>query len=156
MITAKKMKAGNIKRLQSLMMEQYGNVIKGAFFINNKNKVFLVSGLINFNPNKFNADGAGLYIGRLERDGFRLSMEGAQLINAKKNVLIIPDELVYDWTRGFKLKLKNPYKGYVIIKNGPDVLGCGKSNGELVLNYVPKARRILTFRKDAHVPISKD
>ncbi len=155
MITARPMKIHEIKKMHKLMREQYGSIIKGSFFINNKNKVFLVSELVTFDPNKFNSDGVGLYIGTIERDGFRLSIEGAQLINAKKNVLEIPDELVYDWTRGFKLKLKNKFKGYVVVKNKTDILGCGKSNGEAVLNYVPKPRRIQTYRKDAENPIDK-
>ena len=33
-------------------------------------------------------------------------------------------------------------KGLVVLKHNGDFIGCGKSNGEKVFNYVPKERRI--------------
>lgn len=156
MITERRMRLKEVEEIKSKMEAQFGSSISGNMFINSDNKVYLVSAAAaEFSIKEFNVEGLGLYIGRIEPDGFRLSIEGAQMINAKKNVLEIPNEMIYDWVRGFNLKITNEFKSYVIIKNGKDILGCGKSNGEVVLNYVSKPRRIITFRKDADTPVDK-
>jgi len=43
-----------------------------------------------------------------------------------------------DWGR-IILEKEN---GYFLIKYNDDFLGCGKSTGNKILNYVPKARRV--------------
>jgi len=142
MISIKAMNSGEKKQLQSLLFERFGSSINGEFMINNQNKVFLVTPKIRLiNLKDLNADGVGLYVCCIERDGVRLSIEGSQLLKAVNNTIEISDEQVFDWTRGFKLDIKAS-KGYVIIKHKGDVLGCGKSNGEVIFNDVPKPRRI--------------
>jgi len=84
----------------------------------------------------------GLYFGTLEKNGIRLSIEGSFIVGklAKKNVIELDDEDARRWMRGEDLKL--PVKGYVILKWKNFFLGCGKGNGKIVKNYVPKERRI--------------
>lgn len=143
MIRVRPMASKDRRDLYRMMEEQFSNHIEGDFMINKEGKVFLVSPRIaEVSLGMLNAEGVGLYIGKIENDGFRPSIEGAQMLKAVKNRLEIKDEQVYEWTRGFKLELKSEVKGYVIITHKGDFLGTGKSNGEIIQNYTPKARRI--------------
>ncbi len=85
----------------------------------------------------------GLYFGRLEKDGLRLSLDGSQLIakKAKKGVLEISDKEAQKWMKGENITRKGIF-GYVIIKWGNYILGCGKGNGKVINNFLPKDRRI--------------
>jgi len=84
----------------------------------------------------------GLYFGTLEESGIRLSIEGSFLVGklAKRNVVELDDEMAKRWMSGGDLEL--PVRGYVILKWRNFFLGCGKGNGKVVKNYVPKERRI--------------
>ncbi len=84
----------------------------------------------------------GLYFGTIEKEGIRLSIEGSFIVGrlAKKNVIEVDDETAKKWMSGEDLVL--PVRGYVILKWRKFFLGCGKGNGKIVKNYVPKERRI--------------
>ncbi len=84
----------------------------------------------------------GLYFGTLEENGIRLSIEGSFIVGrlAKRNVIELDDENAKMWMSGRDLEL--PIRGYVILKWRNFFLGCGKGNGKIVKNYVPKERRI--------------
>ena len=84
----------------------------------------------------------GLYFGSLEKNGIRLSIEGSFIVGklAKKNVIELDNEKARRWMSGEDLEL--PIKGYVILKWKNFFLGCGKGNGKVIKNYVPKERRI--------------
>ncbi len=90
-----------------------------------------------------NIEGVGIYFMKKEDSGLRLSFEAAQLLKEQitKNVLCINDNELELWIRGHDLEIKTP-KGVYIIVHGEDFLGCGKSNGEKIFNYVPKERRL--------------
>ncbi|MDI9642531.1 MAG: hypothetical protein QFX37_03320 [Archaeoglobales archaeon] len=84
----------------------------------------------------------GIYFGKLEKDGLRLSIEGSFIVGktAKKGVLELEEKEAMDWLSG--KDLKRDYKGYCILKWGEYFLGCGKGNGKMIKNYVPKDRRL--------------
>jgi NOL1/NOP2/fmu family ribosome biogenesis protein len=90
-----------------------------------------------------NIEGVGIYFMKKEDSGLRLSFEAAQLLKAQitKNILYINDNQLELWIRGHDLELKVA-PGTYVIAHGEDFLGCGKSNGEKIFNYVPKERRI--------------
>lgn len=85
----------------------------------------------------------GVYFGKLEKDGIRLSIEGCYLLRdeIKKNIIEVSYEDAIKWLRGEDLNI--PYKGYVVLKWGKYFLGCGKGDGKKIRNYVPKERRII-------------
>ena len=85
---------------------------------------------------------AGIYFGKLEKDGLRLSIEGSFLVGAKarRGVLNLSDEEARKWLRGEDLE--SDVKGYVILKWRSYFLGCGKGNGKFIKNFVPKERRL--------------
>lgn len=90
----------------------------------------------------------GLYILKQEED-FRLSFDLTQLQRSMiaENIIDITEEEFQLWIRGYDL-IKSVQKATVVIKYKDYLLGCGKSNGEKIFNYVPKDRRIKTQIKN--------
>ena len=86
----------------------------------------------------------GVYFGRLEKDGLRLSIEGTQLIGkkAKNKVIEIDYEKAIKWMKGEDIKVESEAYGYVILKWKNYYLGCGKLKDGTIINFVPKDRRI--------------
>jgi len=82
-----------------------------------------------------------LYFLSIVKDGLRLSIDGSQLFKAKKNILELDKKGFEKWMTGEELILEKE-NGYFLIKYNDDFLGCGKSTGNKILNYVPKARRV--------------
>jgi len=82
------------------------------------------------------------YFGKLEKDGFRPSMDACALLGpfATKNILEIGDEDVVRWLQG--QDIEGDAVGYVIIRWRNFFVGCGKGNGKVIRNFVPKSRRI--------------
>lgn len=148
MIKAELMNTKEVKELQSLMDKQYGARLKGFFYKGSKNRVYLgtrFTSLIKLK--KVNAEGVGLYIGRLRDDGFRPSIEGIQLLRPVKNVFEINKEQLWDWLRGYKITIETEYEGYCALSYQGEIIGPGKIKNKKVWNYVPKNRRIRTLIK---------
>jgi NOL1/NOP2/fmu family ribosome biogenesis protein len=84
----------------------------------------------------------GIYFGRIEKDGLRLSIEGSYLVGreARRGVVEIDEEKAIKWMRGEDIE--GDATGYVILKWGSYFLGCGKGDGKLIRNFIPKERRI--------------
>jgi NOL1/NOP2/fmu family ribosome biogenesis protein len=88
-------------------------------------------------------EGVGIYFLKKEITGIRMSFEAVQLLKNQitKNILDLTDEQANSWIKGNDLAVKTPTGVYVMRNNGL-LLGCGKSNGEVIFNYVPKERRL--------------
>lgn len=85
---------------------------------------------------------SGVYFGRVEKDGIRLSIEGCYLLSdqLRKNVVDVSYEEMLRWLRGEDLERNE--EGYVVLRWGSYYLGCGKGNGKRIRNFVPKDRRL--------------
>jgi len=86
----------------------------------------------------------GLYLIKKEHD-LRLSLDATTLLKDQitRNILELNDEQFESWIRGYDLDISPiPKQGTYIIKYKSDFVGCGKSNGKIIFNYVPKDRRI--------------
>ncbi len=85
---------------------------------------------------------SGVYFGKIEKDGFRLSIEGCYLLKdqIKKNIKEIDFEDMIRWLRGEDLE--GTENGYIVLKWRDYFLGCGRGNGKVIKNYVPKDRRL--------------
>lgn len=115
------------------------------FFENNKGKVYLINKDVRkLDFNSLKIDSIGLYIGRMQKDGFRPSIEGSQLLGkkAKKNVFELTLEQRYEWMTGKDLEVEGEEDRIVLVKYKEDFLGAGKIRGGELLNSVPKARRL--------------
>ncbi len=84
----------------------------------------------------------GLYIIKKEED-YRLSIDATNLLKEQinKNIIELNEENFQKWIRGHDLDIQ-AQKGTVVIKYLSDFIGCGKSNGKKIFNYIPKERRL--------------
>lgn len=85
----------------------------------------------------------GLYAIKKE-DTYRLGIDGMYLFDDQltKNVVELNEEEMKKWMKGEDLQKEVP-SGVVAVKHDIFPLGCGKSNGKIIFNYVPKNRRIM-------------
>jgi NOL1/NOP2/fmu family ribosome biogenesis protein len=137
-----------VKKIMKELKEQYDTDVKldFAWFKSSKNKIYLLSKKFgDLEDKNLRINNLGMYFGKFEKDGVRLSIEGAQMIKAKKNIVEIED--VDAWIRGEDLEVGDlNLKKYAIIKNGKDVYGAGKYKNGKLLNFTAKDRRIKSLK----------
>lgn len=141
--------AGEKKKILSQLSEQYG-ISKLPYLIMQfgKEKLRMYSG--NLSSTELNIldvnlriETIGLYFAKQEDDGIRLTLDGIQILKDQitKNILELNNEQTEEWLRGNDLIIETE-RGYKILKNKDEFLGCGKSTGEKITNFVPKERRL--------------
>ena len=90
-------------------------------------------------------DRNGVYFGRIESDGIRLSIEGSFLVGPKatKNVVELDDERARLYLAGESVEIddKNLH-GWVVVKWRSYYIGSAKAKAGRLINYVPKERRL--------------
>ena len=88
----------------------------------------------------------GWYFMRQEGENdLRLSFDVPLILKSQisKSIVEINEEQFHSWIRGNDIDFKSEIsKGNVILSYNGDLVGCGKSNGLKVFNYVPKDRRL--------------
>lgn len=101
-----------------------------------KEEIYQISHLTNIEV-------IGLYLLKEEDNVLRLSIDAIHHLKDQitENIVKINHEQLNEWLRGNNLEIQTK-KGIVIIKNNEDFIGCGKSTGQKILNYVPKNRRL--------------
>lgn len=120
-----------------MLKEQFDVELNLSFKKMGKNRVYA------YKPcNLVEEKHSGIYFGTIEKDGFRLSIEGSYIVGrkAKKGVVKVDRDQVFLWMKGEDIE--GDIKGYVILKWGNYYLGCGKGNGKIIKNFIPKNRRI--------------
>lgn len=129
--------------VNQLLEEQFGTRTDLEFKQMGKEKVYAFKrcGL------NIKTDHYGVYFGKLEKNGLRLSIEGSQFIgpSARKGVFEVEEDKAISWMSGEDIE--GEIRGYVIIKWRNYFLGCGKGNGEKIRNFIPKERRISADRR---------
>lgn len=150
------------KKIVDDLKEQYGfsGVIEGSLLTNKEQKIFLITpdiAKISRDQDKeLRVDAAGLYIGKREVNGIRLSMEGSQIVgpHAKKHVLEIDEEHLEHWVKGedFELSEKEQKRtgneeGFFIIKFDNDYMGCGQIKNNNLRSMVSKERRLKNLNR---------
>lgn len=89
----------------------------------------------------------GLYFGKLKKGNkIKLSIEGCQLVSAKKNVVIIDEENMKMFLQGSDVngeKIDCELNNFVILKYGNDFIGTGILREDKVENLLSKSRRIV-------------
>ncbi len=139
----------DLKHFFGLIEKQYGRVplfFEKSAFVRRNEKIALVSRDVEqVLNNNLRINSAGLYIAEVKDDQLRLSIEGSQLIGptATKNVCEIDAEQTKQWFKGSDLKVSGEFDGFVIIKSSKDFIGSGKFKEGFILNFVPKARRLI-------------
>jgi len=134
------------KKILELIKKQWdADFVTDKIFLKNQNDIFLVNrDVFSINLDTIRINSLGLYFGELFDYKLRLSIEGSQLIGpiAKENVVEINENELRQWLRGENIIKQTNANSYVIIKHRNDFFGCGKAKENLILNYVPKVRRI--------------
>tara|TARA_Y100000310_G_scaffold341643_1_gene441464 strand:- start:1301 stop:1747 length:447 start_codon:yes stop_codon:yes gene_type:complete len=137
------------KKIINQLNEQYGiSTLQYLLLQFGKEKIRAYSG--NLSTEELNVldanlriENIGLYFAKEQNDGIRLTLDGVQLIKHQitKNILEINNQQAQDWLKGNDLLIKSD-NAFKIIKNNNEFLGCGKSTGERITNFVPKERRV--------------
>ncbi|NJE26706.1 hypothetical protein E3E22_08770 [Thermococcus sp. MV5] len=129
------------KKVKEMLTEQYGYAPDLIFEVKPNRRIYAYKPC-PFNP-KVHTE-KGIYFGKIESDGIRLTIEGAFLVGSKgqKNIVEVDEEKAKLWLAGKDLKTNEEINGWVILKWGQYYLGCGKAKEGIIKNYVPKERRI--------------
>ena len=140
------MKNKQIREILDDIENQFDCGIKGEylFLINyKKQRVYITTPEYkNIDPRKIKINNTGLYFGTIENEGFRLSIEGTELLDKpKKNVITLSDDEFEAYMAGENLRLENHEKGYKVLKYNNRYVGSGKFSNNTLFNYVPKPRR---------------
>ena len=135
-------KTSDAELVKKLLIENYGYAPDLIYEIRgNHNKVYAYKpcGL------KISDTGRrGVYFGRIESDGIRLTIEGAFLVGPKatKNVVELDDERARRYLAGESVEVNESLNGWVLLKWRSYYLGSAKAKNGRLLNYVPKERRL--------------
>ena len=142
------MKSEEIKEIENKIKKTYGYEINLRKFVviktGNKERIWITNPkIVELNIEKLRVSSIGLYFGRIDRGKIRLSIEGAMMINPKKNWAEIEDWK--NFTRGFDVKCKChecEENQYVIVKWKDYILGIAKYHNKELENIIPKGRKI--------------
>jgi NOL1/NOP2/fmu family ribosome biogenesis protein len=87
---------------------------------------------------------AGVYFAKLINEDIKLTIEGTQILQEqiKKGIFEINDGQAEEWMMGRELNIKTGLRGFVVMKNRSDLLGCGKASENKITNFIPKSRRL--------------
>ncbi len=140
----------SVKDVMKLLQRQWGYEEKlDCGFLRKENDIFLSTKDIGrIDLGVLNVNSVGLYFGELRHEQLRLSIEGSQIIGKKatKNVIELNEKQLQQWLSGEDLEATGTgceNNSYAIIKHGSDFFGCGRIKDGKLLNFVPKARRLL-------------
>ncbi|MBI4440741.1 hypothetical protein HY639_01095 [Candidatus Woesearchaeota archaeon] len=135
-----------LKPINAALQKHYGTSLPGdyVYMLNTRDNLYMVSRAIEDLPLKeLRVSSIGLYIGEWLHGELRLSIEGSQLLGplAQRNVADLADADCALWMQGESIHSVGD-NGYVIIRHNGDFLGCGRRKDGVLLNYVPKTRRV--------------
>jgi NOL1/NOP2/fmu family ribosome biogenesis protein len=138
------------KRIIEKLNEQYGITdLPYLVILFGKEKLRLYSGILSKEElyhldNNARIETIGLYFAKYEEESnIRLTIDGLQLLKDQitKNIYELDDNEADNWLKGNDLDIKTDY-GWKVLKNNGEFIGCGKSTGEKISNFMPKERRI--------------
>jgi len=132
------------KVIYKQLEEQFGHVdkIDMIFLENSKSKIFLLSNdYVHLELKGLRVNNKAMYFGKREKDGFRLSIEGAQIISPTKNIIDLDQDQVKLWMTGEDIPFEG-HSGWVILRFGQDIMGCTMHKVDVIRNMVPKERRL--------------
>ena len=142
--------AQETNKIREQLKEQFGiSNIPGKIIRLGEEKIFLFTGAADENEIEKIEQSApvekiGVYFAKIINDEIKLTIEGTQILKEQisKNIFEINDELAEEWMMGRELNIKSGMKGFVVMKNNDDYLGCGKASQEKITNFIPKSRRL--------------
>ena len=143
------LKAAEKKKIMKKLDEQFG-IKKFPYLILKfgKEKLRIYSGNLSREElttldKGFRVETAGMYFAIESNEEIRLSFDVVSLLKneIRKNIIDVNDKQAKEWMKGEDLDIK--YNStFVVLRNNGMLMGCGKSNGEKIINYIPKERRV--------------
>ncbi|MEM1671436.1 MAG: hypothetical protein QXU31_01575 [Archaeoglobaceae archaeon] len=130
--------------VKKLLKEQFDAEVDLKFIISGKRRVYAYK---DFDC-PLRGKSRGIYFGKIEKQGLRLSIEGSFIVGrvAKKGIVELNEEQALKWLSGEDIEAK--FEGFCILKWGQYFLGSGKGNGKIIKNYVPKDRRLKIYQSE--------
>jgi NOL1/NOP2/fmu family ribosome biogenesis protein len=137
------------KQILKQLNEQFGiEQVPQALLKFGKEKIRMYSGNLTADElkvldNTLRIENIGLYFIKKENELLRINLDALTVLNnqIKKNILDINDEQTKQWFMGQDLEIKSD-NAYKILRNNNQFIGCGKSTGDRIVNFMPKERRI--------------
>jgi len=132
------------KEIYKFLEKQFGyeGKIDAVFLESPKGKIYLLSKDYEYLELKgLRVNNKGMYFVKREAGGFRLSIEGTQVIKPKKNIIDLTKEETHMWMMGEDIP-KEGSVGYVIVRYKKDILGCTIQKDDNIRNMVAKERRL--------------
>ncbi|WP_258084353.1 methyltransferase RsmF C-terminal domain-like protein [Thermococcus thermotolerans] len=136
-------KTSDTELVKRLLLENYGYAPDLHYEIRGRyHKVYA------WKPCSFEIRGPdrnGVYFGRVESDGIRLSIEGSFLVGPKatKNLVELDDERARLYLAGESVEIEDKdLHGWVIVKWRSYYIGSAKAKDGRLINYVPKEKRL--------------
>ncbi|MDV3103617.1 methyltransferase RsmF C-terminal domain-like protein [Thermococcus waiotapuensis] len=127
--------------VKKLLVENYGYAPELIYKIGGNNRKVYA-----YKPCELvsNIGWKGLYFGKIERDGIRLTIEGSFLVGPKatKNVVELDDGRARRYLAGESVEIGGELYGWVIVKWRSYFLGSAKAKGGKLIGYVPGERRL--------------
>ena len=141
------MNAKQVKEVLANLKERFGfeGKLDYVFLLSNKERLYVVNPEVASVPlEKLRINTLGMYFGEWKRNEARMSIEGSQLIgpHCAKNVLELDDAQTKEWLKGYDVAYVYADRGYLLVKHGPDFLGCARALDDKLQNFVPKNRRV--------------
>jgi NOL1/NOP2/fmu family ribosome biogenesis protein len=141
-----------IKQIVKSLKDQFcfEGALDYVFLLSKKDKVFLLNRDVEvLDYECLRIDALGMYFGKYYKDGFRLSIEGTQLIGdmCKCNVVEVNQRTKHDWFKGIDLDVEMEH-GFIIIKSDDDYIGCAKVKNNVAFNSIPSARTLKVVNEE--------
>jgi|SRR3989304_6655133 len=138
------------RKIENQLHAQFGiKELPGKIVMRGEEKLFLFTGEADENEIRkieqaTAVEKVGVYFAKLINEEIKLTIEGTQLLKEQitKGIFQINDSQAEEWMMGRELNLKSGLKGFVVMKNNDDYLGCGKASQEKITNFIPKSRRL--------------
>ena len=138
------------RKIENQLHAQFGiKEIPGKIVMRGEERLFFFTGEIDEDGIRKLEQSApiekvGVYFAKLINEEIKLTIEGTQLLKEQitKGIFQINDSQAEEWMMGRELNLKSGLKGFVVMKNNDDYLGCGKASENKITNFIPKERRL--------------
>ena len=138
------------KQIENKLEEQFGiKEVPGKIIMRGAERLFFFTGEINeLEIRKIEeiapVEKIGIYFAKIINDNIKLTIEGTQILKnqIKKNIFELNSEQAEEWMMGRELNISTGLKGFVVMKNKEDFLGCGKASEHKITNFIPKSRRL--------------
>ena len=134
-----------VKKISARLEEQYGVSLpkEKAYLLSSNDKLYMINkDFALIDDKNIRIDTLGLYIATISSHTIRLSIEGSQLLGPKATKSVVEIENSDSWMKGENISIEKGLKGAIIVKCKDDFLGCGLAKDGILINHIPKERRM--------------